>query len=67
MQDHERLKAIRRALGLSVQDMAAKIGLNGEGAADKMRAYERGARPISGPIIKLMDYIESEIQAKNKV
>ena len=60
MQDHERLKALRRALGLSAQGMADALGLNGANAADKIREYERGARPISGPILKLMQYIERD-------
>jgi DNA-binding transcriptional regulator YiaG len=58
MHDHERLKALRRALGLSVNKMADALGLSGEGAADKVRAMEREAREISGPVFELIRYIE---------
>ena len=58
MHNHERLKVLRRALSLSVNEMAQVLGLTGTGAGDKVRAMERGARDISGAILELMRYIE---------
>jgi transcriptional regulator with XRE-family HTH domain len=58
MQHGEKLRRLRLGLGLSFNEMARAIGLIGEGAADKVRAMEREAREISGPIFELMRYIE---------
>lgn len=56
----ERLQALRKALGLSVADMAHKLGLWGSNGADNLRQMERGARPLPGTLQVLLGYIERE-------
>ena len=46
----EQVAAAREALGLSRQELAEALELGGgKWAADTVRNWERGARPISGP------------------
>jgi transcriptional regulator with XRE-family HTH domain len=58
MLNHERVKALRRALGFSVNEMAEYLGLHGDNAGHKIRELERGARDVTGPMLKLIYYIE---------
>lgn len=48
---------LRRSMGLSIADMAKVIGLDGANASDRVREMERGARPISGPLLRVLGYI----------
>ena len=54
----DRLKALRRARGLSVADMAQALGLWGANGADNLRQMERGTRPIPGTLQVLIDMME---------
>lgn len=60
----ERLHQLRQALGLSVNDMAQRVGLWGANGADNLRQMERCARPIPGTLQVLMGYLERELQDK---
>ena len=60
MQNGDRLKALRRATGLSVQQMADALGLTGEDSANKVRKMESGTRTISGPLLKLLELYEKQ-------
>lgn len=53
----ELLQAVREATGLPVRDLAVALGLSGEGGGDVVRAMERGARPVTGPIYALLRYM----------
>lgn len=46
-----RLKAARQALGLSLTEMADRLGLAGAQAKDDLRKMESGARPVTGPVL----------------
>lgn len=63
MTNAERLKAIRLALGISLSGMADLLGLSGDKANDHLREMERGAREISGPIARLLRYMEQAVEA----
>lgn len=56
----ERLQALRAALGLSVADMAQRVGLWGANGADNLRQMERGARPLPGTLQVLLGYMERQ-------
>jgi transcriptional regulator with XRE-family HTH domain len=56
----ERLQALRKALSLSVADMAHKLGLWGANGTDNLRQMERGARPLPGTLQVLLGYMERE-------
>jgi DNA-binding transcriptional regulator YiaG len=43
------VKSARLALGYTQQQLADALGLTGEYAADTVRSWESGRRPISGP------------------
>ncbi len=43
------LKAARRALGLSVEEMARALRLSEANGADTIRKWERDKPPITGP------------------
>lgn len=58
MHNGERLRALRYALSVSVNDMADLFGLSGSGSGDKIRDMERGARDLSGPMLRLLSYME---------
>ena len=51
------LQTVREALGLSVNQMAQALGMQGEAAGDNVRQMERGKRAISGPIHVLLRYM----------
>jgi hypothetical protein len=53
----ELLQTVREATGLPVRDLAMALGLSGEGGGDVVRAMERGARPVTGPIYALLRYM----------
>lgn len=57
MSDPTDLAALRQRLGLTVPELAALLGLDGDNAADHVRAIERRARPITGPVQRLADLI----------
>lgn len=46
-----RLKAARKALGFSVEQMADALGLRGDNAGDDVRNWERGRREPSGVVV----------------
>lgn len=56
----ERLHQLRRSLGLSVNDMAQRLGLWGANGADNLRQMERCARPLPGTLQVLLGYMERE-------
>lgn len=43
------VKDARKRLGLTQQGLADALGLTGEYAADTVRSWEKGRRPITGP------------------
>ena len=51
------LSGLRSALNLSHSAMADLVGLAGANAADRVREMERGARPISGPMLRILGYL----------
>lgn len=51
------LSGLRSALNLSHSAMAELLGLAGANAADRVREMERGARPISGPLLRILGYL----------
>ena len=51
------LQTVREALGLSVNQMAQALGMQGEAAGDNIRQMERGKRAISGPVCVLLRYM----------
>lgn len=55
-----RLYNLRRALGLSVNDMAQRLGLWGANGADNLRQMERGARAVPGTVQQLVASIDRE-------
>ena len=59
----ERLKSLRQALGISPSEMSAALGLDDERGGDSIREMERGGRDISGPILRLMRYMEQAVEA----
>ena len=52
------LARVRRARGLSCEQMADLVGLQGANGADAVRQMERGARPVSGPLRVLLGLLE---------
>lgn len=55
------LSELRRSMGLSLADMASLIGLDGANASDRVREMERGARPISGPLLRVLNYLAQAV------
>lgn len=51
------LAAIRRAMGVTVANMATILGLSGPNASDRVREMERGAKPITGPMLRVLGYL----------
>lgn len=51
------LQAVREATGLPVRELAMALGLSGWGGGDVVRAMERGAKPVTGPIYALLRYM----------
>ena len=51
------LASIRRTMGVTVGKMADILGLNGPNASDRVREMERGAKPISGPMLRVLGYL----------
>ena len=51
MSDAERLKAARKALGLTERQMAAAVGMHGHNAKDDFRKMAEGLRPVTGPVL----------------
>lgn len=51
----EDLKASRKRLGLTVEQMAGALRLRGGNAADHVREMERGNKPITGPAAVAVD------------
>ncbi len=63
MNNSDRLKAIRLALGISVNEMSSMLGLDSSyKGGDRVREMERGAREVTGPISKLMRYLEQSVE-----
>ena len=55
---------LRRAMGLSIAEMAKLIGLDGANASDRVREMERGVRPISGPLLRVLGYIAQAVDTE---
>ena len=55
---------LRRAMGLSIAEMARIIGLDGANASDRIREMERGIRPISGPLVRVLSYIAQAVDVE---
>lgn len=62
MDNATRLKAIRHALGISLSDMSGLLGLSPGKGVDHIREMERGARDITGPVERLMRYMEQAVE-----
>lgn len=60
----ERLHQLRRALGLSLTQMAEHVGLWGANGADNLRQMERCKRPVPGTLQTLLPYLEREHQRR---
>lgn len=58
----KRFKEIRQEAGLSVTEMAKLLNLRDpyQSGADHVREYERGKRPISGPVARIAQFIEAD-------
>ena len=58
----ERAKDIRIAAGLTLTEAARLYGLSDpeRNGADRVREYERGKVPISGPVARIMQFLEAE-------
>ena len=59
------LSGLRSALNLSHSAMAELLGLAGANAADRVREMERGARPISGPLLRILGYLNQGFGLNN--
>lgn len=57
----QELHAIRRALGATQIMMAKILGLSGKSGELRVDDFETGKRPISGPVLRLMDYLAQGI------
>jgi hypothetical protein len=57
-----RLSKIRQDIGASALEFAQLLGLDGSNTADRVREMERGAKPVSGPMRKLLGYLHSATQ-----
>ena len=55
---------LRRAMGLTIAEMAKLVGLDGANASDRIREMERGARPISGPLLRVLAYIAQAVDGE---
>ena len=62
IQNATRLMKLREALGFSQREMAKEFGVT-QGA---IGLWERGERPITGPILKLMDIYEIRLSKEAK-
>lgn len=56
---------LRRAMGLSIAEMAKLLGLDGENASDRVREMERGARSISGPLLRVLGYLSQAVDIED--
>jgi DNA-binding transcriptional regulator YiaG len=54
----DRIHEIRTRAGLSVNQLADMLNL-GPNGADRVREFERGKRDASGPIVRLLELIDS--------
>jgi hypothetical protein len=54
----DKLIAIRKATGASVEQFAHLVGFAGPNAADNYRQLERGKRPLAGPLLPLLECME---------
>jgi DNA-binding transcriptional regulator YiaG len=59
------IRAARLALGYTQQQLADALGITGEYAADTVRSWESGRRPISGPASVAIRLL-LDMQAKGK-
>lgn len=62
MTDATTLTALRNALGISVNEMADAIGLDGDNAGDRVREMERGAKPVTGPMQRVLAYMAQAVE-----
>lgn len=53
----DEVKAARIALGMTQDQVAHAIGLEGATAKDTWRQWENGRRPISGPAAQCLRYL----------
>lgn len=54
----ERMRAIRRRLGVTQKEMANYLRLAPKGGADTIRSWEAGRRPPSGPVTVIYEALE---------
>lgn len=57
-----KIETIRRALGVSMAQMAQAVGLSGINAADHLREMERGNKPVSGPMQIVLKYMQQSVE-----
>lgn len=55
------LKHLRRSIGASLSRMAQLLGLSGQNNADTVRKMENGSKPISGPIQRLIKFMQEGV------
>ena len=62
----EHITQLRKALGLSMLDMARAVGMTGADAntIDHWQQTERGARPVSGPVAVVLRYMAQAVDAE---
>ena len=53
------LRATRKALGLDHEEFGALVGLTGDSAGRNIRAIEAGSKPLVGPMIPLVQSLDS--------
>lgn len=51
------LYALRNLMNLNEQDFGELLGLRGENVKETIHAMEKGRKPISGPLQKLIPFI----------
>ena len=55
------IKAARQRLGLTQAGLAGRLRLSGANAADTVRSWEAGRRPISGPAQVAIEMMLKEV------
>jgi len=55
----EEFKSIRIAAGLSLNELAAKLRINGDRL---LRRWEDGEQPVSGPVSILMEMLRDGVE-----
>lgn len=62
----DQVKAARKALGMTQQQLADALELSGENAAATIRSWESGRRPISGPARVAIRLLVEQANPRNR-